>query len=133
MNNSLEKVKSISISPETTLLEALSMMDAVDRKLLMVTNENIFVSLLSIGDIQRAIIANHPFDTAIKNILRKEVEVAHVTDSRTQLERRMLQHRTEFMPVLDGDNQIQDVIFWEDVYDVRDDGHKQGLNGMPIT
>lgn len=132
MNNSLEKVKSISISPETTLLEALSKMDMVDRKLLMVTNENVFVSLLSIGDIQRAIIANHPFDTPIKNILRKEVEVAHVTDSRAQLERRMLQHRTEFMPVLDTANNIQEVIFWEDVYDVHDEGHKQGLNGMPV-
>ncbi len=122
----------MSITPDTTLLEALSKMDAIDRKLLLVLKDNLFFSLLSIGDIQRAIIANHPFDTPVKNILRKKVEVAHVSDSRQQLEARMIFHRTEFMPVLDDDGRVVEIIFWEDIQEAGKHFVKQGLEGVPV-
>ena len=122
----------LTISPETSLLDALSLMDTIDRKLLLVLKDNLFFSLLSIGDIQRAIINNHPFDTPIKEILRRKVEVGHVADSREQLMKVMLNHRTEFMPILNDAGVVEDVIFWEDVYETENKEVKQGLKDMPV-
>lgn len=126
------RTENLSISQDTTILEALSKMDSIDRKLLIVVDGTLFHSLLSIGDIQRAIIHNYPFDTPIKNILREKVEVAHVSDSRAKMTDAMLTHRTEFMPVLDDSGRIVEVIFWEDVLGKENKEIRQGLEGMPI-
>lgn len=90
-------------------------MDALHVKLLLVLNEGKFHSLLSIGDIQRAIIANKPLSTAIEYILRPKVNVAKVTDFREDIIAKMRQRRNDFMPVVDDDGNVADVIFWEDI------------------
>ena len=54
MNNFNE----ISINPNDTILFALKKMDSIKRKLLLVQSDGFFYSLLSIGDIQRAILEN---------------------------------------------------------------------------
>lgn len=131
-DNLLKNIEKLSVSSETPLLEALGRMDAIDKKLLIVLDAGKFRSLLSIGDIQRAIISNHPFDTPIVNILRQKVGVAHVSDSRDQIKKVMLSHRTEFMPILDDDKKVCDIMFWEDVYSVEVNEIKQGLANMPV-
>ena len=60
-----------NIGANNTILDALKQMDVLDKKLLIVIDENNFVGLLSAGDIQRAIIRNEPLDTPIFKILRK--------------------------------------------------------------
>lgn len=127
------RIEQLSLTPETTLLEALSKMDAIDRKLLLVLQEGIFYSLLSIGDIQRAIIKNFSFDTPIKSILRSKVEVANVGDSEEKIRKAMFHHRTEFMPVLDDDRRIDEIIFWEDVFESDQKEPRQGLKDIPVV
>ena len=50
------KIESLKISPQADILTALKKMDSINRKLLIVSVGNKVVGLLSIGDIQRAII-----------------------------------------------------------------------------
>ena len=50
--------KETNINPESTIIDALKKMDSIDKKLLIVEKDNLFIGLLSIGDIQRAIIKN---------------------------------------------------------------------------
>lgn len=126
------RTESLFITPNTSILEALSKMDAIGRKLLIVTEGKLFHSLLSIGDIQRAIINNQPFDTPINNILRGKVDVASTSDSWEEIKKVMLSHRTEFMPVLNASREIEKVIYWEDVYEKYSNEVKQGLSGMPV-
>lgn len=45
------------INGNTTLMEALEIMDKRDRKLLLICDQDRFLGLISIGDIQRAILA----------------------------------------------------------------------------
>ena len=54
-----EKIK---ISPDFKILDALKLMDKLMCKLLVVTEGEKFISVLSIGDIQRAIINNIPLE-----------------------------------------------------------------------
>lgn len=128
----LKHIQELSIDVNTTMLEALSKMDALDKKLLIVMENNEFNSLVSIGDIQRAIIANQPFDSAIKTILRKKIAVGKTSDSKDQIKKVMLTYRTEFMPILDDNGKLADIIFWEEIHKSDVVEVEQGLTGTPV-
>jgi dTDP-glucose pyrophosphorylase len=100
----------------STLIEALKAMDALDKKLLIVMNENEFAGLLSAGDIQRAIIQNKPLTTFVHEVLRKDIRLATLDDSYDTIKMMMLDYRMELCPVVDHNNQIVKVYFWEDVF-----------------
>jgi dTDP-glucose pyrophosphorylase len=113
----MNKYKEISIFKRSTISDALKRMDIVKKKLLLVLNDDFtFFSLLSIGDIQRAIINNHDLTSQIINILRDEVKVAHVNDNPKDIKEHIKRKRNDFMPIIDETKQIVDVIFWEDLF-----------------
>jgi len=97
-------------------LSVFKKMDVTKHRLLIVTKNKKFYSLISIGDIQRAIINNIDINTSISGILREDVTVAHVLDDKEQIKQSMLQRRNEFMPILSDDNEIVDVILWETLF-----------------
>ncbi len=105
------------IKHNESLLHALKKMDELDKKLLIVFDEKGgFQGLLSIGDIQRAIINNRSVDTEVKEVLRKNIRVAKPEDSFEEIKEMMLEFRMELNPVVDAQNKIIDVYFWEDIY-----------------
>lgn len=116
MNKRLLK---ISIGKETSIISALKQMDENKLKLLMVLEDDRFHSLLSIGDIQRAIIANVPLNTQVSEILRAEVRVASVKDDKEKIKSYMKERRNDFMPIVDDDSYVVDVIFWEDIFQTK--------------
>ena len=98
------------------MLDALRLMDKLDCKLLMVTDDAGYRTLLSIGDIQRAIIDGCGVDVPIHEILRENIRVAHAGESFSSIKAMMLQFRTEFMPVLDESGGLADVYFWDELF-----------------
>ena len=72
----MKNKKELFISKRTNIQSALQQMDKTGARLLLVMDDNKFVSVISIGDIQRAIIANHDLDEPITNILRSKVNFA---------------------------------------------------------
>lgn len=110
------KIQDIIIHRTDSILSALKQMDKLHIKLLMVVENERFYSLISIGDIQRAIIADVSLNAPIETILRKKVNVASVSDSRESIIAEMKAYRNEFMPVIDEDANIVEVIFWNDLF-----------------
>ncbi len=111
------KIEALSIDSHSSILAALKRMDAVNRKLLIVTEMEKFKSLLSIGDIQRAIIQNRNLKEPINNILRAEVKVAHQAEDREAIKTNMRERRNEFMPIIDSQGKVIEIIFWEDLFE----------------
>lgn len=102
----------------STILEALKKMDYLDKKLLIVLLGNDkFYGLLSAGDIQRAIIQNKSLDTQVSNVLRKNIRVASPHDTFESIKRMMLEYRMELCPIVNSQNEIIDVYFWEDLFE----------------
>lgn len=110
-----ERAKRISINRNASIIQALKRMDEQRVKLLMVMDGNKYYSLLSIGDIQRAIIASVPLDEAIDKILRTEVKVASTDEGRDDIIAHMKDRRNDFMPILDKQGELADIIFWDDI------------------
>lgn len=111
-----EDLRYICIDGKASILAALKQMDAVRHRLLMVTDEGKFRSLLSIGDIQRAIIRGIAMECPVAEILRDKTNVASVHDSREKVEQYVKERMTEFMPIIDDDNNIVEVLFWDEMF-----------------
>ncbi|MEO6694987.1 MAG: nucleotidyltransferase family protein [Ignavibacteria bacterium] len=107
-------------------------MDELDMKLLIVSDNDSFKSVLSIGDIQRAIIKGLSLDTEISKILRDQITVCHEGDDLEKIKSEMLSYRAEFMPILSDDGEIINVVFWKDIFsDKHIDNHNK-LN-LPVV
>ena len=108
--------QSLCIDINEPMLTALKRMDAVKHRLLIVTEAGLYKSLLSIGDIQRAIIRGIAMDSPINSILRDKTRAASIHDNREEVERYVRVHKTEFMPILDDERHIVDIVFFEELF-----------------
>lgn len=127
----IDKIKEICISQEASIISALKQMDAIRHKLLIVIKDEKFYSLLSIGDIQRAIIKGVDMNSLISTILREKTKVASANDDMEVVKATMKERSNEFMPIVDDDNNLVDVIFWEDLFESQPSPRKSNLN-LPV-
>lgn len=114
-NNS--KIEKRCINENMTLMNALKMMDAMGYKSLIVIDDNeFFRGILSIGDIQRSIIKNNSLDNIISNVLRPNPRIARKDTTLEIIKTQMLKYRMEFMPIVDYENRIIQVYFWDELF-----------------
>ena len=112
-----EKIEKRSIDINKTLVDALKQMDQLDCKLLLVFKNDFFNSIVSIGDIQRAIIKGLNLNESLEICLRKNIRLGHTEDSKEELKHLMQKFRMEFLPILSSSNELKDVWFWDDIFE----------------
>lgn len=112
----IKNLSQISIKSDSPILQALKRMDEIRRKLLIVFENDKYTGLLSIGDIQRAIINNTDLGLPIKSIMRNDIILARRGDSIENIKVLMLKIRSEFMPVVNEEGHLVDIYFWEDFF-----------------
>lgn len=115
----MTKFDAICIKSGTSILAALKQMDVAHHKLLIVVKDEKFFNLLSIGDIQRAILKGVDLNSTLDGILRSDTKVASVHDDRQQVEQKVRQRKNEFMPIVDDEGNLVDVVFWDDLFHTR--------------
>lgn len=108
--------ETLYIDSEDSILETLKRMDTLSRKLLIVVEKEKYISLISIGDIQRAILDNIDLNSPLSKIINKDKAVAYETDSYEDIKKVMLQIRCEYMPIISANGEVKKVLFWEDVF-----------------
>lgn len=115
----MDKIKILSIESSSSVLAALKQMDTTHHRLLIVVKSGCYIGLLSIGDIQRAIIKGVELSSSIEPILRNMATIASIHDDKKAIINLMREKKIEYMPVVDDDNKIADIIFWEDLFNDR--------------
>lgn len=129
-----ERIRLYMIPSSSTLLETIKRMDEVKVKSLLVMEDERFVGLVTIGDLQRAIIANRPFNTPVANVVDNVVKkYARTNDDVNQTRKWMMEVRAEIMPVLDDGNQLQDVIFWDDILEDENTTDNRPKIDLPVV
>lgn len=98
-----------------TIIEALKQMDTEKVKSLFVFTEDKFEGLLTIGDIQRAILKGIDLSSTVSSILSKDKIYASVGETIESIKIKMSRLRAECMPVVDEDGNLVDVYFWKDL------------------
>lgn len=125
-----KKINDLVVSPKETLKDVINKMDNIRKKLLIVKDQEQFINIISIGDIQRHLIKHQNFNAPVQDALRdmKGVIWAKPEDSVAEIKREMLKIRAVFMPVLDDNNNLVTVHFWEDFFDTSQPVVKKNLN-----
>lgn len=127
----IDKIKNRIITTDITILEAMKKMDEIKMKILFVFSENVFDGILTIGDIQRAIIKGYVLSDEVVNILDRDKVYADVSESLDSIKDKMRNLRTECMPILDG-SVLVDVYFWKDIFGTNEEPQKDLLD-LPVV
>ena len=102
------------------MLDAMKLMDESMVKLLFVFSDNRFEGIVTIGDIQRAIIKNVPLEAPLSAILDKDKEYASPNESMESIREKMIAFRAECMPVVGAGGVLIDVYFWTDLFNYEE-------------
>ena len=122
------------ISETDTILDALKQMDRIAKKLLILVSHNdTYINLISVGDLQRSIINNVPLSAPISTLKIDPKWVCKDTDSYSHIKRTMAKIRCDFMPVIDESNTITGIYHWNDVFGGVNRYKSQGCKGVPVV
>lgn len=113
------KIEKRSIASNETILKALKQMDTQKVKMLFVFEGGHFVTIFTIGDIQRAIVKNIALDTPVAQVADRNKKFVHMGEEMDNIREKMLYLRAECMPVLDEHGELADVIFWSDLFEKK--------------
>ena len=116
MNNNISKIENKIISINDTIVSALKRMDGHRTKLVFVFDGDKFDCILTIGDIQRAIIRQANLSDPVSTILDRDKIYASDKDSIEHIKDVMFKELIDCMPVLNDAGEIVDVLFWHDVF-----------------
>lgn len=130
--NNIAKIKDRIISINDSIISALKQMDGLRTKLVFVFNKDKFEGILTIGDIQRAIIRQANFSDSVSTILVKDKIYASNKDSIEQIKSVMFKELIDCMPILNDAGEIVDVLFWHDVFTEKVEDNRPKIN-LPVV
>ena len=108
----IEKIKDRMITPSASLLDAMKQMDEVKVKTLFVLKNEHFEGIVTLGDIQRAIIHNVSLREPLERIIDKDKVYGFFSEGEQSIKDKMRRMRAEVMPILDDYGELVDVWFW---------------------
>ena len=127
-----KNIQSRIIALTVPILDALKQMDTNEVKMLLVFSKDTFKGILTIGDIQRAIIRNHKLDEPVSSIISYDKKYALAGESLDSIKDKMLSLRCECMPVLDESGNLVDVFFWSDLFKSNEAAQREKID-LPVV
>ncbi len=128
------EIKNISVPKSTSIIEVLRQMDEVGRKSLLVFDEDKFYSIVTIGDLQRAIIHNVDISSSIEHVLNiSEKLFASTDDTVDRIRSEFIRMRAEMMPVLDSNGNLVKVYFWSDFFSPAEIKNLREKINLPVV
>ena len=128
----LTKIQKRIINSTNTLIQALKQMDERGVKLLFVFENDKFLGILTIGDIQRAIIRNVDMNSTVASILDRNKIYARISDSLEVIKEKMYKLRAECMPLVDEKGELLDVFFWREMFDEKKQSRQDKID-IPVV
>lgn len=128
----LEKIENRIISPTVSLLEAMKRMDNIMVKTLFVLTDGHFDGIVTLGDIQRAIINNIALKEPVSVIIDKNKIYGYETEEVNVIKEKMRSIRAEVMPILNEQGKLVDVWFWDDLFFKTELMQREKIN-LPVV
>lgn len=128
----IEKIKQRVISPSVSLIDAMKLMDEIMVKTLFVLNGEHFEGIVTLGDIQRAIINNIALKEPVSRILDKNKVYGYQSEGEESIREKMRRMRAEVMPILNEQGDLVDVWFWGDLFKKAEYSERERIN-LPVV
>lgn len=126
------KISNLIIAPSISLIEALKKMDSEHTKMLFIFDKEHFVSILTIGDIQRSIIKNVQLSDKIESIIEDGKIYIHKDTPVDEIKRIMVRERCQYMPIVDDAGEMMDVILWDEMFNVPQEVEREKVD-LPVV
>lgn len=110
------KINKRSIDLNSSIMNCLRMMDTQKVKSLFVFHKEKFKGLITIGDIQRAILSGVSLDVPLDGIIDSQKVYAYDNESLDEIKDKMFRLRAECMPVINQEGDLVNVYFWIDLF-----------------
>ena len=128
----IERIQERVISPSVSLLDSIKRMDELMVKTLFVLQGEHFEGIVTLGDIQRAIIKNVALSEPVRLILDKDKIYGYKEDGEESLKDKMRRMRAEVMPILDEQRELVDVWFWKDLFNTGELSRREKID-LPVV
>lgn len=128
----IDRIKNRVIAPTTSLLKTMKVMDEIMVKTLFVLQGERFEGIVTLGDIQRAIINNIALTEPVSRILDRNKVYGYVFEGDESIKEKMRKMRAEVMPILDEQGELVDVYFWSDFFKQSEPQHREKIN-LPVV
>ena len=113
------KLKSLLISPDTTLKESMQKLNETAEQILFVIDEDDkLLGTVTDGDIRRGLINGFKFRDKVEKVMfRQFVSFCNSEpDKKEKAQEKMINEEVEQIPILNENKQIIDVISWTDIF-----------------
>lgn len=127
-----KKIENKIINYSAPVLDALKLMGLEKTKILFVFDDDQFKGLLTIGNIQRAIIKNNSLSSPISMILEKDKIYAKPSDSVDEIKSIMYKIAMECMPVVNENGELVEVYLWKDLFGEQEMPEREKIN-LPVV
>lgn len=128
----LEKIQNRAIQCSMTVIQSLKKMDEIKVKMLFVFKDEKFLSILTIGDIQRAIIKGVELNSPVTSILDLDKKFVLPSEPIEVVREKMLRLRAECMPVVDADGNLVEVYFWNELFKYPETQEREKID-LPVV
>lgn len=128
----IEKIHNRIIQSTLSILQALKKMDEVKVKMLFVFDNDRFLSILTIGDIQRAIINQVSLCEQVCKIIDVNKQFSVPAEPIEQVRQDMMSLRAECMPVVDNDGMLVDVYLWDELFESSELENRKKID-LPVV
>ncbi len=128
----MRDIKNASITVKESLLDALKTMDAQKVKTLFVYSDNHFEGILTVGDIQRAIISKKALDGPVSSIIDRDKVYGYIGEGQESILAKMRRLRAEVMPILNKDGELVDVWFWDEFFNEAEPYNREKID-LPVV
>ena len=130
--NVFDKINQRTVLSSVSLLDAMKVMDERKVKTLFVCEGELFKGIITLGDIQRAIINNIALKEPIIRILNKKKVYGNIAEGEECIKEKMRKMRAEVMPILDENGELVDVWFWNDLFKKTELTERERIN-LPVV
>lgn len=110
-------MKNCLVKEDDTIKEAMKLMDAAGLKTVFITDHNnILLGALSDGDIRRALLAGVDLNQMATTIANNKPETFLESYNIEDVKQVMLEKMFEAIPIVNENNEIRQVLYWNDVF-----------------
>jgi dTDP-glucose pyrophosphorylase len=128
-------IEDIIAVQETTIKEALKMLDVTAVKVLLIVNpRRELIGTLTDGDIRRAILSGKDLSAPIEGVFNPDpqyfIENDYTVD---QAKRLFLSKRIELIPILTNTKEVRSYLSWDDVFNEKAKTRRRGSLSLPVV
>ncbi len=120
MNLPSKDIQQFTISPETSIKEAMKEIGRNHERILFVVNQNKqLIGSVTDGDIRRALLDGVLFECPVREIMHKQTRaVKHIQPNHKGIAKQYIQkERLHSVPCLNEEGQVVDILFWYDFFE----------------